>query len=215
MEYLDNFYNVVIKFLIDLNLKNVSSYIGLGTRRIFFNTNGTKSQNLLIRNNINILEKNLKNFDKSINLTITNKSLNVTNLWVNYLSDKNFNNREKNEIELYIYTETSSPYYTVKEVLDVKGELLEFYPFNLIFTFERFDEENDPIYDIIHKFQKYQRQVIKSLNNNQLNFYIKLRDRIKNKKILDQIDNIIRDSNGFIFYEGRDGKVKTLIFNER
>lgn len=215
MEYLDKFYDEIIKFLTDLNIRDVMFDINITSEDIIFHINSL-SDNKNIRDNLSFLENKLKSFDKSIILTVVSAATHATKFIIKYKSNKNFTDRELKEVELYDVVTSKIDDFDIERLFSIEGALKDFKPFNL--AVETYDEvgETSFIYDTFDGFRQYQRLVIKSLTEYQLKYYLKLRDQIYIKRrISNQTNLVIFDSDGFCFYEGENGKVKTLMFNER
>ena len=208
MEYLEKFHKVVTKFLSDLGLKDV--LVEIDIERMYINLMiKNLDQYQLIVKNLSILEKNLKLFRKNMKLhNVPGISSGV--LPIKYFDNTLFTDKEKNELILYNYIIGRFVDYDIERIFEIEGELSKFYPFNK--TLEDISNINNVI---LYEFKKYQRHAINNLTEYQFNFHLKLRRKFFDRRLSDQANLVIIDSDAFFFYEGEDGKVKTLIFNER
>ena len=203
MDYLNNIHNTILNFLDTLGYKYMLHHITLSNMDITIRLNSTAYlEDKLKVDNIRSNFKNLNSINQNIKFELDSINydsiLELIVIYITYKSDYIFSSRETKELRVYGDISRTFGVYDIFRVYEMR-ELMNYYPFNV---------HSNEIFI-------FQRQVIKSLSQRELEFHIKLSNNIKDNEVSNQQQLVIFKNSGFIFYEGKDKKVKTLTFNER
>ena len=196
MNYLSDFVSTTYKYLDSHNIEYEYIIINMVSKKIIIGY--IYNKNLDLKN----FQTHLKSFDGSIKV-ISDETNIYDDLihYITYTSNKILTEDERLRSNVLNYI-MGNFMYDIERIFEIDGNLIHYNPFRSIINKER-------------NFYEYQIEAVTKLSEKHVSFYTKLMNNIINKSVSHIYNELHKmETSGFLFYED-NGKVNTLIFNER